>query len=171
MSECRFEVLRVELPYVLVPEGHRLAQQTVVTITDLVDEPIVMPSKRGRPYAHDLVMTYFETVGTAPKVSIEATEKPAVLSAVAAGLGLALAPDWLRRLTFPGVVMRKLSGALLDPPPPGAMVGVAWRPDQKLAARDAFLDLLRQRVSLLDDQTIVPFTATTRTAAQRRARG
>ncbi len=68
--------------------------------------------------------------------------------------------------------MRKLSGALLDPPPPGAMVGVAWRPDQKLAARDAFLDLLRQRVPLLDDQSVLPFTRkTNRAAASRRARG
>ncbi len=101
MGECRYEVLRVELPYVLVPEGHALARQPVVTMQDLVNEPIVIPSKRGRPYAHDLVMTYFETVGAVPKVSIEATEKPAVLSAVAAGLGLALAPDWLLRLSFP----------------------------------------------------------------------
>jgi DNA-binding transcriptional LysR family regulator len=157
LVECRYEVLRVELPFVILPEAHPLARQPSVAMADLVNEPIVIPSKRGRPYAHDLVMTYFETVGAVPKVSIEATEKPAVMSAVAAGLGLALAPDWLQRFSYPGVVMRKLAGALLDPPPPGAMLGVAWRPDQKLAARDAFLALLRERVPLLADATVLPF--------------
>jgi len=110
-----------------------------------------VPSKRIRPFAYDLVMTYFESVGAVPNVVIEATEKPAMMSAVAAGLGLALAPDWVARLSFPRVTMRRLKGALLDPPPPGALVGVAWRPHQKLSARDAFLAILRERVALIDD--------------------
>lgn len=154
LADATFEPLRVERPMVLMPEGHRLARRPTVTIADLVDEAIVIPSKRGRPYAHDLVMTYFEQAGAVPKISIEATEKPAVMSCVAAGLGLALAPDWLARLSYPGVVLRRLSGALFDPPPPGAIVGVAWRPHQRLAARDAFLSLLRKHVSLMDDNAV-----------------
>ena len=105
---------------------------------DLVGEPFVVPSKRIRPFAYDLVMAYFESVGAVPNVTIEATEKPAMMSAVAAGLGMALAPDWVSRLSFPGVTMRRLRGALLDPPPPGALVGIAWRPQQKLAGARRF---------------------------------
>ncbi len=159
LTDATFEILRVERPLVLLPAAHPLAERSSLTIHDLVGEPFVIPSKRGRPYAHDLVMTYFEQVGTVPKVIIEATEKPAVLSCVAAGLGLALAPDWVSRLTFPGVAMRRLSGALFDPPPPGALVGVAWRPHQKLAARDAFLSILRETVTLMDERQVVPFRA------------
>ncbi len=156
-TDCAFEVLRVERPILVLKEGHPLAARESVTMLDLVGEPFVVPSKRGRPFAYDLVMAYFESVGSVPNVSIEATEKPAMMSAVAAGLGMALAPDWVSRLSFPGVTMRRLRGALLDPPPAGALVGIAWRPHQKLPARDDFLAILRERVSLVDEDVMAPF--------------
>ena len=166
-TDCAFEILRVERPIVVLNETHPLAAREHLTMLDLVGEPFVVPSKRIRPYAYDLVMAYFESVGSVPNVVIEATEKPAMMSAVAAGLGMALAPDWVSRLSFPGVTMRRLRGALLDPPPPGALVGVAWRPQQKLPSRDDFLAILRESVTLLDDRHVLPFPpstpATTRT--------
>jgi DNA-binding transcriptional LysR family regulator len=160
-TDCAFEVLRVERPIVVLNEAHPLAQREHLTMLDLVGEPFVVPSKRIRPFAYDLVMSYFESVGSVPNVTIEATEKPAMMSAVAAGLGMALAPDWVARLSFPGVTMRRLRGALLDPPPPGALVGIAWRPHQKLGARDDFLAILRERVTLIDERHVVPFATAT----------
>lgn len=161
-TDCAFEVLRVERPIVVLNEAHPLASRDSLTMQDLIGEPFVVPSKRIRPFAYDLVMAYFESVGAVPNVTIEATEKPAMMSAVSAGLGMALAPDWVSRLSFPGITMRRLRGAMLDPPPPGALVGVAWRPQQKLAARDDFLTLLRKSVTLIDERNIVPFSATGR---------
>ena len=161
-TDCAFEILRVERPIVVLSESHPLAAREYLTMQDLVGEPFVVPSKRIRPFAYDLVMAYFESVGAVPNVTIEATEKPAMMSAVAAGLGMALAPDWVSRLSFPGVTMRRLRGALLDPPPPGALVGVAWRPHQKLAARDDFLAILRESVTLIDDGNVLPFSVTGR---------
>lgn len=156
-TDCAFEILRVERPIVVLNKAHPLAHREHLTMLDLVGEPFVVPSKRIRPFAYDLVMSYFESVGSVPNVTIEATEKPAMMSAVAAGLGMALAPDWVARLSFPGVTMRRLRGALLDPPPPGALVGIAWRPQQKLEARDDFLAILRERVTLMDERHVVPF--------------
>ncbi len=156
-TDCAFEILRVERPIVVLNENHKLARKEALTMLDLVGEPFVVPSKRIRPFAYDLVMAYFESVGAVPKVTIEATEKPAMMSAVAAGLGMALAPDWVSRLSFPGVTMRRLRGALLDPPPAGALLGVAWRPQQKLAARDTFLAILRDSVTLLDERQMLPY--------------
>jgi DNA-binding transcriptional LysR family regulator len=148
---CAFEVLRVELPYVILRHDHPLLAQSKISIADLFNEPMVIPARRSRPYAYDLVMAYFESIDAVPKIAIEATEKPAMMAAVAAGLGIAIVPDWVRRLAFPGVEIRKLSGAMLDPPHPGALVGVAWRKEQRLAPRDDFLALLRDRVGLLDE--------------------
>lgn len=161
-TDCAFEILRVERPIVVLSENHPLAAREYLTMQDLVGEPFVVPSKRIRPFAYDLVMAYFESVGAVPNVTIEATEKPAMMSAVAAGLGMALAPDWVSRLSFPGVTMRRLRGALLDPPPPGALVGVAWRPHQKLAARDDFLAILRESVTLIDEGNVLPFSVSGR---------
>jgi DNA-binding transcriptional LysR family regulator len=158
-TDCAFEVLRVERPIVVLNENNPLAAREYLTMHDLVGEPFVVPSKRIRPFAYDLVMSYFESVGAVPNVTIEATEKPAMMSAVAAGLGMALAPDWVSRLSFPGVTMR---GAQLDPPPPGALVGIAWRPHQKLASRDDFLAILRESVTLVDEQHVLPFATETK---------
>lgn len=157
-TDCAFEILRVERPIVVLNEKHPLAARDHLTMQDLVGQPFIVPSKRIRPFAYDLVMAYFESVATVPNVSIEATEKPAMMSAVAAGLGMALAPDWVSRLSFPGVTMRRLRGAMLDPPPPGALVGIAWRPQQKLSARDDFLAILRESVTLIDERHVLPFT-------------
>lgn len=168
-TDCAFEILRVERPIVVLSENHPLAAREYLTMQDLVGEPFVVPSKRIRPFAYDLVMAYFESVGAVPNVTIEATEKPAMMSAVAAGLGMALAPDWVSRLSFPGVTMRRLRGALLDPPPPGALVGVAWRPHQKLAARDDFLAILRESVTLIDEGNVLPFSVTGRRKPAMRA--
>lgn len=156
-SDCDFEILRVERSLVVLNERHPLAHKDTLTMADLVGEPFVIPSRRIRPYAYDLVMAYFQSVHAVPNVTIEATEKPAMLSAVAAGLGLSIAPDWVSRLSYPGVTMRRLKGMLLDPPPPGALLGVSWRPHQKLDARDVFLDILREQVTLMDENNIVPF--------------
>jgi DNA-binding transcriptional LysR family regulator len=170
VSDCVFEVLRVERPLVVLNDSHPLAQRDVLTMIDLVGQPFIIPSRRIRPYAYDLAMAYFECVGAVPNVIIEATEKPAMMSAVAAGLGLSIAPDWVARLSYPGVTMRRLKGMLLDPPPPGALVGVAWRLHQKLGSRDAFLDILREQVTLMDEGNVLPFrTPETRTATHRRA--
>lgn len=166
--DCAFEILRVEMPLVVMPETHPLTRGDAVTMRDLVGEPFIVPSRRVRPYAYDLVMTYFDSVGTVPNVVQEVTEKPAMFAAVAAGIGLALAPDWTAAMSWPGVTTRRLKGLLLDPPPDGALVGVAWRPHQRLAARDAFLSLLRERVSLTSDDRAITFRHLPR--VRRRAR-
>lgn len=168
-TDCAFEILRVERPIVVLNEQHPLAARENLSMLDLVGEPFVVPSKRIRPYAYDLVMAYFESVGAVPNVVIEATEKPAMMSAVAAGLGMALAPDWVSRLSFPGVTMRRLRGALLDPPPPGALVGVAWRPQQKLPSRDDFLAILRESVTLIDDRHVLAFPQSTPSKTRTRS--
>jgi DNA-binding transcriptional LysR family regulator len=171
IADFAYETLRVERPLVILPSQHPLASAPSITMEDLRDEPFIIPSKRGRPYAYDLVMTYFESIGAMPQVVIEATEKPAMMSAVAAGLGIALAPDWVARLSFPGVTVRRLKGMLLDPPPPGAQLGVAWRPAQRLTPRDTFLALLRERVQLLDETVVIPFAPIAEISAGRKLKG
>jgi DNA-binding transcriptional LysR family regulator len=150
-TDCAFEVLRTEKLQVILPAQHPLVSKPSVALADLVTLPIIIPARRSRPYAYDLVMACFESVGAMPRISIEATEQPAMMAAVQAGLGVALAPDCVGRLSFPGVVMRKISDAALDLPHAGTLVGVTWRPQQRSAPRDTFLALLRARMPTLVD--------------------
>ncbi len=74
-SEFPFEVLRQERLVALLPEAHPLAALESLSITDLAGEPIIIPAKRARPYAYDLVMAYFASAGLVPRILQETTEK------------------------------------------------------------------------------------------------
>jgi DNA-binding transcriptional LysR family regulator len=146
-SEFPFEALREERLVALLPVQHPLAARPVIRVSDLSDQPIVIPAKRARPYAYDLVMAYFASAGMVPRVLQETTEKPAILAMVAAGVGVALVPDWVRTLSRDGVCYRPVAGVTLQPPPAGALVGMAWRPQQRHLIRDICLDLLRKEAA------------------------
>ena len=154
-SEFPFEVLRRERLVALLPDGHPLATQTSVVIADLAKAPIIIPAKRARPYAYDLVMAYFATAGLVPRILQETTEKPAMLAMVAAGMGVALAPDWTETLSRPGVSFRPIDGVRLDPDPAGAIIGMAWRAQQRHSARDVLMDAIRKSAGAFDPSMLL----------------
>jgi DNA-binding transcriptional LysR family regulator len=146
-SEFPFETLREERLVALLPDRHPLAARRTIKVSDMVAEPVIIPAKRARPYAYDLVMAYFAAEGLVPRILQETTEKPAMLAMVAAGIGVALVPDWVQTLSREGVCFRPVAGVTLQPPPAGSLVGMAWRPQQRHVMRDAFLDLLRKQAT------------------------
>jgi DNA-binding transcriptional LysR family regulator len=153
--EFPFEVLREERLVALLPEGHPLAAAADVAITDLAACPVIIPAKRARPYAYDLAMAYFASAGLVPDILQETTEKPAMLAMVAAGMGVALVPDWVQTLSRPGIRFRPVRDVALKPTPAGAVIGMAWRSQQRHAMRDAFLGMVRRASSAFDPSTNV----------------
>jgi DNA-binding transcriptional LysR family regulator len=145
-----FEALRQEKLVAILPETHALAVQPHLTMDDLRELPIIIPAKRARPYAYDLVMAYFATARCVPRIVQETTEKPAMLAMVAAGIGIALVPDWVTSLTRPGICYRMIRNVTVDPALPGALVGMAWRPQQKHGLRDDMIHALRMAASSYD---------------------
>jgi DNA-binding transcriptional LysR family regulator len=152
-TEFPFEVLRTEKLVALLPESHDLAGRASITITDIASDPVIIPAKRARPYAYDLVMAYFATAGLVPRILQETTEKPAMLAMVAAGMGVALVPDWVETLSRPGIRFVPVDGIRLDPSPAGAIVGMAWRGQQRHGVRDDLLKMLRQAATAFDPST------------------
>jgi DNA-binding transcriptional LysR family regulator len=142
-SEFPFEVLREERLVAVLPAGHPSGDRPELSIRDLADEPLIIPAKRARPYAYDLVMAYFASAGLVPRILQETTEKPAMLAMVASGMAVALMPDWVATFSRPGVLFRPLTGVDLKPAPPGAVVGMAWRDQQRHGIRDMVLETLR----------------------------
>jgi DNA-binding transcriptional LysR family regulator len=116
-TEFPFEVLRRERMVALLPEGHRLAALAAVPVRELAGEPVIIPAKRARPYAYDMVMASFAAAGLVPRILQETTEKPAMLAMVAAGIGVALVPDWVRTLSRPGIAFRPLAEPAPEPTP------------------------------------------------------
>ncbi|MBX9926342.1 MAG: LysR family transcriptional regulator [Hyphomicrobiaceae bacterium] len=154
-SEFPFEPLRQEQLVVVVPDGHRLARKRQLTVRDARDEPFIIPSRRVRPYAYDLVMAYFAAADCVPRIALETTEKPAILAMVASGIGIAFVPDWVTTLRFKGVCYRPLADVPPSPLPPGAWLGMSWRPQQRHRLRD---ELIRELRSVAADYDPWPMT-------------
>ncbi len=143
--DLAWEFVLQEQLLVALPLGHALSNRLVVGLPSLVREPLILPAKRVRPCTYNLVVKCFESIGAQPNIVQEATEKQTIVSMVAAGMGVALVPDWVAKLRVPGVIYKPLAHALGDPPPPEVTLGVCWRVHQRLHARDLFLEHIRQR--------------------------
>jgi DNA-binding transcriptional LysR family regulator len=141
--ELQWEFLLQEKLLVAMPADHPLAAQRLVDLRSLLEEPLILPTRKARPCTYNLVMRYFEGVGVRPNVIQEAAEKQTIVSMVAAGIGLALVPEWVAKLRVPGVVYQPLDYVVAEPPPPEALLGVCWRKHQRLSVRDHFLEFLR----------------------------
>jgi len=96
----------------LVPEGHRLAEEASVLLGDLVGEAWIM-DRPGRPY-HQLLQTACAAAGFSPAVAHVASEWDTGAALVAAGLGIALIPRLAHLPTGYPIVRVPLRG---DPTP------------------------------------------------------
>lgn len=90
---------------VAIPRDHALADQEVISMTDLTDEDWIA----GCPRCRGHLLQIANNAGFAPKVAFETEDYVAVQGFVAAGLGVALIPDLIRAATSnPDVVIRPL---------------------------------------------------------------
>jgi DNA-binding transcriptional LysR family regulator len=93
-----------------LPEGHELATGKGVLLRELDGLPLMMYSTAEARYFHDLVMRLYESAGAHPLVTQFASQVPALLAFVAAGLGLTLVPASAMDFAPTGVVFEELVG-------------------------------------------------------------
>jgi DNA-binding transcriptional LysR family regulator len=81
--------LLVDHLYVVLPEGHRLARRDAVSVTDLEEEPLILP-RRDTPAGRfrAVVEHLCAQAGFAPRVAYELDDLPAVQAFVAAGIAV-----------------------------------------------------------------------------------
>lgn len=143
-----FRPLFHETAVVALPASHPLAAQTVISVDDMADEPLIVPDRRSRPHSHDLTMKLFIEAGLTARVAQIAEEKQTIVNLVSAGLGLAIVPRWASRLAVGGVTFVPLTV------PAGSArnklaLSAVWLRDTRDPARDGFLDVLDQQLENL----------------------
>ena len=94
---------------VALPAGHALLTQDTLGLDQVVGEPLVLYPARPRPSYADEVLKLYRTHGLQPKVAMEANELQTAIGLVAAGVGIALVPDSVRRLHRDDVAYRLLT--------------------------------------------------------------
>ncbi|TFB75931.1 LysR family transcriptional regulator [Cryobacterium glaciale] len=92
-----------------IPAPSRLAQPTgPISLLDFEHERLLMYSPTEARYFHDLLLRLFAASGSQPVVIQYASQVPALLALVQAGLGLTLVPASAQRFAPEGVVFRDL---------------------------------------------------------------
>lgn len=131
-------------PYRLwLPLGHRLAGADIISVSDIVPEPLIMLTVDETEENTGKLLAAFTAK---PHVAFRTRSVEAVRSLVATGAGIALLPDLVYRpwsLEGDRIESRDISGAL-----PVVQVGMVWRRGSQLtqAARD-FIGLAQQQHS------------------------
>ena len=136
-----------ETAVVAVPEDHPLATRKTVTVEDMADAPLIVPERNSRPHSHDLTMKLFLEAGLTARVAQIAEEKQTIVSLVSTGIGLAIVPRWASRLAVGGVSFVSLE--LPESARNRLALSAVWVRDARHPARDAFLNVLKNRLSAL----------------------
>lgn len=120
-----------------LPAAHRLAGRQRISVRELAAEPFVTPTRRPAPSGYAFIMGICERAGFQPKVVQEATDIQSVVGLVAAGMGVSIIPDSIKRLRIEGVKYCDLP----DVKESGQIV-VAWRRDDRSEVLKRFLALI-----------------------------
>jgi len=120
--------------YAVIPSAHRLAKKTLIAISDLKDEPIVLfPRELGASF-YDQIIAMFTSHGFSPTIVQDITSFNAQMSLVASGIGLSIYPGSIKTMQKPGIVYRPIVGGKNK-----VQMILAWRKDDANASLASFI--------------------------------
>jgi DNA-binding transcriptional LysR family regulator len=124
-----------------LPENHPLASHSEIDRHDLADEPIIWIARALHPALHQYFLESCQCLGYAPRIVYEINTVSELLDLVGAGAGVGFVKmSIVERVREPGVVFRPLSVPKLF-----IDTGVAYRSDNRSAAVQSLLQLLREQ--------------------------
>jgi DNA-binding transcriptional LysR family regulator len=121
---------------VALPNGHPLSAKEIIMLGDLADESFVFLRFEDSLFAKYLGQCCVEA-GFAPRVTHQVVEAASLTSLVAAGLGIALVPEFISKLSHRDVIYRPIGGKPIE-----ADV-YALRTSLKNPLVNQFIDLVR----------------------------
>jgi DNA-binding transcriptional LysR family regulator len=138
-KRLEFLFLLHETAVVAVSDHHPLASRKRVTVTDLAEQPLIVPERRSRPHSHDLTMKLFAQAGLQARIAQLANEKQTIVNLVAAELGVAIVPRWTARMAARGVRYIPLAASDMNRLP----LAAAWTRGTRDLIRDEMLEILK----------------------------
>lgn len=105
----RLEPLLEEPMLAVVPAERGLEGE--IALADLAAETFILYRRPAGPGLYDAIIAACRAVGFSPQVGQEAPRLPSTLSLVAAGLGVSIVPESMRRMNVEGVNYLRLTDA------------------------------------------------------------
>jgi DNA-binding transcriptional LysR family regulator len=107
-SDLQSACVGQDIMMVAVAEVNPLAEKAKIDLKDLEPMFFVGMSEKTYPGFNEWLINACREAGFNPRILQEADREPAVISFVAAGLGVALLPEQIKRLPHEGVIFRPL---------------------------------------------------------------
>lgn len=142
-SHLDWRFLFYETAVVALPARHELADNPVLTVTDLANQAMIVPERRSRPHSHDLTMQLFAEAGLTARIGQWAQEKHTIVNLVAAGIGIAIVPRWTARMRVSGVRFIPLGVTAMRKLP----LAACWLRETRDPMRDGMIKLLLDRLA------------------------
>ncbi len=142
LRELRFEELMRDPLRLAVALNHPLARRRVVTLAEIAREPLIAYSRKDYPDYHEMLATVFSTTKSRPRIAEEHDGVSSLISAIEAGVGLALVPESL--VCVAGARLKLLP---LSPPPQPLVIGMASPKAGRTPAAERFLRCAQEAVS------------------------
>ena len=121
-----------------LPKENPLVGETTVELKDLAPMFFIGMSEASYPCYREWLTKTCARAGFTPKVLQDVDLERTMIHAVAAGLGVALVPEQLKKLEHENVVFRPLN------PTVGTEGCVAWRTENPSAALQAYVQIVEQ---------------------------
>ncbi|TFW16445.1 LysR family transcriptional regulator [Duganella callida] len=102
-------ILRRDPLVMVLPDGHPLAAQDSIAISDLKGEPLVMYPESAGTGIHPQINRLCREAGFQPTIAMEAGEASTIIGLVAAGLGVSVLPSSFNIIQMRGVCYRPLA--------------------------------------------------------------
>jgi len=120
-------------------KGNQLAKKTIIELRDLRPIFFIGMSETAYPGYRRWLTTTCQQVGFMPRVLQDADIERTVIRAVAAGLGVALLPDHVKKLPHKNVVFRPLAPTVMTES------CVAWNGENTSMALRAYLKIVKEQ--------------------------
>lgn len=125
----------------VLPVRHALARRASVELAELATEPFIFLKAHSEPQLYEHFRALCARAGFEPRVVMEVEHSEALLSFVAAGIGVSCVPKLVERLRISGVTTVPLL------PEVRGGISAVWRPERLAPPAARFLDVLRAEVA------------------------
>src|SRR5690606_24617599 len=98
----------------------------------------VLSPRETAPGFHDVVISTCHATGFSPRISYRARHLFTILNLVSIGAGIALVPEFMAKLSIPGITLKRLTDVH-----PVTHLSVMWNPDSKSAIVPRVIKLLQ----------------------------
>jgi DNA-binding transcriptional LysR family regulator len=121
---------------VVLPADHRLTKLSRIPLSELADEPLVLPPRRSSPSYFDQIIRACRDAGFSPHVLYEISAVVSQIAFVGCGVAIGMVPSRSMRFGGADVVFRPLVEGINV-----ISIAAAWNPDRRKELVPALIDI------------------------------